>query len=195
MSIIDIRYKYAQRNPLSTPHIGALLHHSVTDILASASTFAEQAHIDSIHRYHVGRGWVGIGYHKVVMPSGRLYWVGDPNTQRAHVLNKNHLFEGIVIIGDYSSSTPTEAAQDAVREALELSGLPLVGGHREHQSGKGICPGFWDFDRLKHPKPPELSRSQMAWAGANAATGRGSTFITPSHEDNLMEYYELKRRK
>ncbi|MGI0118252.1 hypothetical protein [Zooshikella sp. RANM57] len=36
-----------------------------------------------IHRWHIGRGWVGIGYHRVIRCDGRVehgrpdYWIGD----------------------------------------------------------------------------------------------------------------------
>jgi len=194
MTIIDVRSNYNQMPKLSTPHIGAVLHHSARNILASATPIQEQTRLDSINAYHLSKGWpMGIGYHKVAFPSGRLYWVGDPDTQRAHVKAKNHLYEGICIIGDYSSGTPTEAAQDAVREALELSGLPLVAGHREVQSGKGICPGFWDYEKLKYPKPEPLTWKdavQGAVWGFHEIYGRRKA--RPLYQTETERFYERR---
>ena len=52
-----------------------------------------------IHRMHLGFGWDGIGYHKVICRNGYIengrpeYWMG------AHVYNKNHLSLGVCLIG------------------------------------------------------------------------------------------------
>lgn len=196
MTITDVRHLYTQMPKLRTPHIGAILHHSARRIVHNATLEQEQARLDSINTYHESRGFsMGIGYHWVAFPTGHLYRVGDSNTQRAHVKDKNHLYTGVCIIGDYSNGTPTEAAQDAVREALDFSGLDLIGGHREVQPGKGICPGFWDYDRLNYPKAPELTMLEKVWSGIHAARSFKNHYITPSHQDARMRYYELKMPK
>ena len=52
-----------------------------------------------IHKMHLGFGWDGIGYHKVILRSGKVengrpeYWVG------AHVKGKNERSLGVCMIG------------------------------------------------------------------------------------------------
>ena len=60
-----------------------------------------------IHKMHLGFGWDGIGYHKVIDRSGKIesgrpeYWVG------AHVKGKNNISLGVCLIGkDYFTQKP-----------------------------------------------------------------------------------------
>ena len=52
-----------------------------------------------IHNMHIGFGWDGIGYHKIINKNGVVengrpeYWVG------AHVKGKNHESLGVCLIG------------------------------------------------------------------------------------------------
>ena len=178
---------------LATPHIGAVLHHSARNILATATPMQERARIAAIDRYHKSRGYrMGFAYHFAAFPSGNLYRIGDLDTQRAHVARKNHLYMGIVVIGDYTCSEPTERAQDAVREALELSGPDLLGGHREFQADKGICPGFWDYEVLKHPKPEPLGIISAQIKVTQAAAKMNDHFLIPMHQTDRKRSYELR---
>ena len=52
-----------------------------------------------IHKMHLGFGWDGIGYHKIIKRSGKIengrpeYWMG------AHVKGKNDISLGVCLIG------------------------------------------------------------------------------------------------
>ncbi len=57
-----------------------VIHHSVT---------SHDATPDDIALLHKARGWAGIGYHFVITKDGRVWYVGDLETARANVKNKN----------------------------------------------------------------------------------------------------------
>ena len=52
-----------------------------------------------IHKMHLGFGWDGIGYHKLICRSGKIengrpeYWIG------AHVKGQNEISLGFVLLG------------------------------------------------------------------------------------------------
>lgn len=106
---------------------------------------------DSIAEYHVrpvaqgGRGWAGIGYHFVI-DEGNVYYVGDVNTQRAHVLGRNDEALGICWAGTYDASLPSapniEAGQLLVQGLDEFYGhKKTLQGHGQFLPGHTSCPG------------------------------------------------------
>jgi hypothetical protein len=120
---------------------GILIHHSVTKHDATA---------DDIALLHKARGWAGIGYHFVITKDGVVHYVGDISTARAHVLNKNEKFLGIVLVGDFTKHLPSDdqilSAHDLVKFFLtETPSIPTLnnwdqlGGHKDQQAT--ACPG------------------------------------------------------
>lgn len=97
---------------------------------------------EDIHRYHLERGWSGIGYHWVIGRDGEL-WAGRPEYwQGAHVAGHNHESVGVCLIG---RKQYTEKQFDSLRDLLRLwkkkyPGAEIV-GHHDLDSGKE-CPGF-----------------------------------------------------
>lgn len=53
-----------------------------------------------INRWHLERGWDGIGYHAVIQRSGLLEYGRPPYWQGAHVKGHNHESLGVCMIGD-----------------------------------------------------------------------------------------------
>ena len=69
-----------------------VLHHSAT-------TRSQKCDVHLIHRWHISRGWSGIGYHFVIEKDGTLR-VGRPlNTVGAHVRGYNSVSVGICMVG------------------------------------------------------------------------------------------------
>lgn len=133
---------------------------------------------DQIAVYHVNsRGWGGIGYHFVVTQDGRVFYVGDLTTARAHVANLNHLAIGICLIGSFIDgkeppdnqlrSTHELCAQMLFRtpELSGTDGWEDVIGHKD--LGSTRCPGdTWSNWRPRliaaaSPPPTDTRRIQI----------------------------------
>ena len=189
--------RYTQTTRLVLPHIGWAIHHSAPP---AGLTFSnEVAHLDSIDRYHRQvRGWsFGIGYHVAVFPSGNAYQVGRYHTARAHVRAKNNLYAGMVFIGDFSHSQPTDAALKTAREVIRLSGIPGSGGHKQLQDGTA-CPGSWNLDLLKSQPmlSPRLSLKRPRWvAWAWALMRLNGNSITELPPDDTTDWYKVGFRR
>ena len=96
---------------------------------------------EDIHDMHLGFGWDGIGYHKVITRGGKVqsgrpeFWVG------AHVFQHNHESLGVCLIG-------TTAFTDAQMTALETV---LKDWHARYPNA-AIC-GHCDFDNTEKTCP------------------------------------------
>ncbi len=109
----------------------------------SASKDDEDMTASDIHQMHLGFGWHGIGYHRVIRRSGDLemarpeYWCG------AHVYGFNDQSLGVCLIG---CNTFTEAQyktlEATLREWRERYPAALICGHCDFSYTEKTCPNF-----------------------------------------------------
>lgn len=108
---------------------------------------------------HLGFGWHGVGYHRVINRDGRIehgrpdYWVG------AHVYGHNEISLGVCLIG----RTDFTQAQFQSLEAVLLEWKAAhpaaeVVGHCDFEYTDKTCPNFdakqWWSTRVESRKPP-----------------------------------------
>lgn len=76
----------------------------------------EKRVVREIQAQHFAQGWADIGYHIVIMPSGRKYRGRATKTIGAHAgTNAGNACPGVVIVGNYETTQPTEASLKAFR--------------------------------------------------------------------------------
>ena len=99
--------------------------------------------LDEIHKMHLGFGWDGIGYHKIIRRNGEVEngrpecWIG------AHAKGKNNISLGVCLIG-------TNVFSDKQFNALEKVLLlwkakynnAMILGHRDAIKTNKTCPNF-----------------------------------------------------
>lgn len=97
---------------------------------------------ETIHQWHINRGWDGIGYHWVIRESGEVqfgrpeYWMG------AHVKAHNHDSIGICLIGeDKFTEAQYESLALLVQSRLNKYPDATVYGHCDLDPNK-TCPNF-----------------------------------------------------
>jgi len=144
------------------PVAEVMLHTSATPTNWHVGKTAQMA-VDEIDGWHKARGWAGIGYHRVFMPSGSMGVGRSISRIGAGCKGRNrgviHLclvpVGGIQTMGEFSDFY-TDAQQRAVsgyiQEVRDLVDGPLiVTGHNEFANK--LCPGFrvlshqWGGDR------------------------------------------------
>jgi hypothetical protein len=117
IALVDVTRDFPSRfNYRDKAHVRFVsIHHDAVfypdDPLPGDDWNAEMQRIDAVHRYHLGKGWGGIGYHTYGFPSGRLYLVGHLDTQRANVAGRNHESIGHCVAGDFTRTVPPIASQ------------------------------------------------------------------------------------
>jgi hypothetical protein len=93
-----------------------VLHHTAIPdpALAGCDPAAEADYMRRIEELHRDRGWRGVGYHFVVMPSGRVY-EGRPSWSiGAHASGHNGDSIGIALAGDFEEGRPEAPAVGAL---------------------------------------------------------------------------------
>jgi hypothetical protein len=144
-------------------------HHTATAVNTTWLRIA-QAHINE-------RGWAGIGYHMGVR-QGKVALLGDLDTQRAHVLNRNDEALGIAWVGN-SDTVPVPLTDiDLMRRLVKVLDA-LYDANKENTwhgamlPGYTVCPGS-DMRQIVPtlripPAPPEPQWSKVVWAMEQAA--------------------------
>ena len=107
-----------------------------------------------IHKMHLGFGWNGIGYHKVICKSGIVesgrpeYWVG------AHTKGKNNESLGVCLVGKNKfTKKQFESLKKILLEGKENYPDAIIQGHRDAIETHKTCPNFdvnrWCLENLK----------------------------------------------
>lgn len=158
-------YTWSWVRPLSQV-LYIALHHSAT---------IHEATPDDIALIHKARGWLGVGYHFIIIKDGTIYYVGDLGTARANVSNHNEAVIGICLVGDFTKFLPSDeqiASAHVLCQFLinypaltKVKSWDCVKGHKEFKDiwsdvGATACPGTsWKnaidsmYERIKNNIP------------------------------------------
>jgi N-acetylmuramoyl-L-alanine amidase len=96
-----------------------------------------------IHNMHIGFGWDGIGYHKIICRNGTIengrpeFWIG------AHVKGKNKISLGVCLIGQNNF---TKKQYKSLKKILitwkEKYPFAEIKGHKDTTKTLKTCPNF-----------------------------------------------------
>ncbi len=96
-----------------------------------------------IHKMHLGFGWDGIGYHKIILRNGKIengrpeYWVG------AHVKGLNNISLGVCLIGRSKfTKSQFKSLRVVLNEWKNKYSNSIILGHRDAVKTKKTCPNF-----------------------------------------------------
>jgi hypothetical protein len=142
------RDRYVPLGPLRS----IVLHHTSwpSHQLGGAGFAEEASYVRAIQRSHIDREFIDIGYHFVIMPSGRIFAGRPPSAMGAHVKGHNGGTVGISLAGDFDVEEPTASALAGLdvlirKLAKPSAGLMLV-THRDLASTS--CPGERLYSRV-----------------------------------------------
>ena len=104
-----------------------------------------------IHKMHLQFGWEGIGYHKVILRSGKIengrpeYWIG------AHVKGKNNISLGVCLIGRDNFTNSQYLSLEKILKSWKLN-FPeaKILGHCDTGDTNKTCPNFDVYTWLKN---------------------------------------------
>ena len=129
--------------------MSTLKRENIKLLIVHCSDTDDRKYVDAsyIHNMHLGFGWDGIGYHKVILRSGKVengrpeYWVG------AHVKGKNNISLGVCLIGKKNFTKKQMLSLEKILKDWKLDyPKAKVIGHCDTGNTKKSCPNF-DVDK------------------------------------------------
>ena len=118
---------------------------SITKLIVHCSDTPNELDLraSDIHKMHIGFGWNGIGYHKVICRDGKIengrpeYWIG------AHVKGINTESLGVCLIGrDVFTPKQYNSLKKVLLEWRSLYKTEQIYGHRDVVKTHKTCPNF-----------------------------------------------------
>jgi len=127
----SLKFNGALQPRASTRRI--IVHHTASPDVPAAT----------IHRWHISRGWSGIGYHFVIRANGSIERGRPEHTRGAHAPEANTDSIGIVLAGDFTKTKPTEEQIQALVELVQYlrekyGNIPV---QRHSDVSATACPG------------------------------------------------------
>ena len=155
MKIIETNLNFKQMDTRkSTERI--ILHHAD----------AKNCSAEDIHRWHLGNGWSGAGYHFLVRRDGKIYRLRPEDKVGAHAYGSNYNSLGICFEGNFMEEdmpeTQKEAGKELVAYLKNKYNITTVQRHRDVCATS--CPGDkFPFNEIANsetnnkviPKPQE----------------------------------------
>ncbi len=112
-----------------------------------------------IHQMHLGFGWHGVGYHRVITRDGVIEAARPDYWQGAHVYGHNEISLGVCLIGRSAFTDAQFASLETVLRGW-LADYPdaCICGHRDFDYTDKTCPNFdvasWCLSRGLRVGPP-----------------------------------------
>ena len=125
------------------PTNGSFNRRNKTDEIILHHAEASHASVEEVNRWHLERGWTGIGYHFYIRKDGKVYRGRPEWSVGAHAQGHNSRAIGICVEGSYMTETMPKTQFDAlvalVREEMAKYPGAKVLRHRDVNSTD--CPG------------------------------------------------------
>ncbi|XP_063811603.1 peptidoglycan-recognition protein SC2-like [Pseudophryne corroboree] len=141
------------RTAMATPVTYVIIHHTAGASCSSQSTCITQT--KNVQSYHMdSNAWCDIGYSFLVGGDGSIFEGRGWTSVGAHAPNYNSNSIGINLIGTFTSSNPTTAAQNAAKNLIAcgvtrgyIKSAYILKGHRNVTATE--CPGNTFYNTVK----------------------------------------------
>ena len=125
------------------PTNGSFKRRNKTDEIILHHAEAKSASVEEVNRWHLERGWTGIGYHFYIRKDGRIYRGRPEWAVGAHAQGHNSRAVGICCEGSYMTETMPKAQFDALAALVreEMAKYPGAKVLRHKDVNSTDCPG------------------------------------------------------
>ena len=119
------------------------LEHSKIEYLVVHCSDTDDLDITDIHNMHLGFGWDGVGYHKVIKRDGTILSGRPEFWQGAHVKGKNDVSLGVCLIGrDTFTNKQFFSLEKVLRSWKNIYPEAKIVGHCNTGNTMKTCPNF-----------------------------------------------------
>jgi len=96
-----------------------------------------------IHQMHLGFGWHGVGYHRVINREGIIEAARPDYWQGAHVYGHNEISLGVCLIGRHVfTDEQFDSLEEQLRQWQSEYPQAAICGHRDFTYTNKTCPNF-----------------------------------------------------
>ncbi len=177
----DLQFKRQPRKRKSTNAV--IIHHSYSDDVS----------VKEIHRWHLDRDWIGVGYHFVVRANGDIERGRPQGSVGAHAgATANSDSVGVCLLGDFEEHEPTDEQMNSLVKLLDYLGEEYgeleLKGHND--VGSTSCPGRyfpWEGLRKRLKEGKEVAGKHFQDVPDDAWYADA---INELHEEGLLKGHE-----
>ena len=189
MRIITVNHNFTKPPTKRSRTDEIVIHHQAGNPAPAAT----------MHKWHLDRGWIGIGYHFVLQPDGRIETGRPIDTVGAHAgAGVNGRSIGICFAGNMEQHPPTEAQVQAFYDLYRQVIVPRYGklklsGHREHMATS--CPGrHMPMERMRAEMDTPTARLLINGRQITAPIKNegGRIFILLEGENNVRHWVQIR---
>ena len=149
---------------------------------------AKNCSAEDIHRWHLGNGWSGAGYHFLVKKDGKVYRLRPEDKVGAHAYGSNNNSLGICFEGNYMEEDMPEAQKEAGKELVAYLknkyNITTVQAHRDVCATN--CPGDkFPFDEIAKSNVNDEIMSQPSQNENNGNVARIQATLNDRYELNI----------
>ena len=125
------------------PTNGSFKRRNSTDEIILHHAEASRASVEEVNRWHLERGWTGIGYHFYVRKDGKVYRGRPEWAVGAHAQGHNSRAVGICCEGSYMTETMPQAQLTALKDLIRTMMAKYPGAKllRHKDVNSTDCPG------------------------------------------------------
>ena len=128
---------------VNLPTNGSFKRRNSTDEIILHHAEASRASVEEVNRWHLERGWTGIGYHFYIRKDGKVYRGRPEWSVGAHAQGHNSRAIGICCEGSYMRETMPAAQLNALKELIRTVMAKYPGAKllRHKDVNSTDCPG------------------------------------------------------
>ncbi|XP_061178307.1 uncharacterized protein LOC133186939 [Saccostrea echinata] len=139
---------------MSLPVTKFFLHHTETGNCQDTKSCSKL--LQSIQRYHIGKGWHDIAYNFLIAGSGQTFEGRGWNRIGTHTKNYNDIALAASFIGNFNNTMPSKPALMSARKLLECAVYRKViipsyklYGHYDVTTKDSECPGYTLYNAIR----------------------------------------------
>lgn len=180
---------------VNLPTNGSFKRRNSTDEIILHHAEASRASVEEVNRWHLERGWTGIGYHFYIRKDGKVYRGRPEWAVGAHAQGHNSRAIGICVEGSYMTETMPQAQLDALKDLIrtEMRKYPGAKLLRHKDVNSTDCPGtnFPWAEVQKYAEPEKKEEDKIVVEKKNVMLN-GKTYTCECITKDEVNYIKMR---
>lgn len=177
------------------PTNGSFKRWNSTDEIILHHAEASRASVEEVNRWHLERGWTGIGYHFYIRKDGKVYRGRPEWAVGAHAQGHNSCAIGICVEGSYMTETMPQAQLDALKGLIRTLMAKYPGAKllRHKDVNSTDCPGtnFPWAEVQKYAEPEKKEEDKIVVEKKNVMLN-GKTYTCECITKDEVNYIKMR---